>query len=455
MAQIPNTSKLTASTPQILNTIRANASTFYQDTVPYATNNSDNPKEIGAVIMQYTSLQNEFLNGLVNRIAYSVIKSKSYQNPWAFFKKGILAFGETIEEIFTNICEAESFNPDTAVNTVFKRRIPDVRTAFHYMNYQKFYPQTISDEQLRQAFLSWEGVTNLIASIVEAMYTAANYDEFLVMKYMIAKNIINGNIFSWSVPSPTAENASQIVSVARAISNKLEFMSSEYNAAGVKTHTPRNEQFIIVNADFDAIMSVEVLASAFNMSQAEFLGHRVLVDGFGILDTERLNNLLGDTPGYEEIGSDDLALLNNIPAVIVDKDWFMIYDNLLKFTEIYNSEGLYWNYSFHTWKSFGISPFANAVILNPQTSSVKNITVSPSATTVAKGQSAQFSANVTTEGFAPQDVEWSVNGKSDSTIISANGLLTVGSDETKTPLTVTAKSVFTPTVTGTASVTMS
>lgn len=455
MAQIPNTSKLTASTPQILNTIRANASTFYQDAVPYATNNSDSPKEIGAVIMQYTSLQNEFLNGLVNRIAYSVIKSKSYHNPWAFFKKGILAFGETIEEIFTNICEAESFNPDTAVNTVFKRRIPDVRTAFHYLNYQKFYPQTICDEQLRQAFLSWEGVTNLIASIVEAMYTAANYDEFLVMKYMIAKNIINGNIFSWTVPSPTAENASQVVSAARAISNKLEFMSSEYNAAGVKTHTPRNEQYIIVNADFDAIMSVEVLASAFNMSQAEFLGHRVLVDGFGILDTERLNNLLGDTPGYEEIGSDDLALLNNIPAVIVDKDWFMIYDNLLKFTEIYNSEGLYWNYSFHTWKSFGISPFANAVILNPQASSVTNITVSPSTITVAKGQSAQFSANVTTEGFAPQDVEWSVNGNSDSTVISSNGLLTVGSDETQNPLTVTAKSAFTPTVTGTASVTLS
>ena len=454
MAQIPNASKLKVSTPQILNTIRANASTFYQDTVPYATNNSDSPKEIGAVIMQYTSLQNEFLNGLVNRIACTVIKSKSYQNPWAFFKKGILAFGETIEEIFTNICEAESFNPDTAATTVFKRRIPDVRTAFHYMNYQKFYPQTISDEQLRQAFLSWEGVTNLIASIVEAMYTAANYDEFLVMKYMIAKNIINGNIFSWNVPTATAENASQIVSAARAISNKLEFMSSEYNAAGVKTHTPRNEQYIIVNADFDAIMSVEVLASAFNMSQAEFLGHRVLVDGFGILDTERLNNLLGDTPGYEEIGSDDLALLNNIPAVIVDKDWFMIYDNLLKFTEIYNSEGLYWNYSFHTWKSFGISPFANAVILNPQASSVTNITVSPSATTVAKGQSAQFSANVTTEGFAPQDVEWSVNGNSDSTVISGNGLLTVGSDETKTPLTVTAKSVFTPTVSGTASVTV-
>lgn len=454
MAQIPNTTKLTASTPQILNTIRANASTFYQDTVPYATNNSDNPKEIGAVIMQYTSLQNEFLNGLVNRIAYTIIKSKSYSNPWAFFKKGILAFGETIEEIFTNIAQAKSYDPANSPTTVFQREIPDIRTAFHYMNYQKYYKQTISDEQLRQAFLSWEGVTNLIASIVNAMYTAANYDEFLVMKYMIAKNIVNGNIFSWSVPVPSAATASQIVSAARSISNKLEFMSSDYNVAGVKTFTPRNEQYILVNSDFDAIMSVEVLATAFNMSQAEFLGHRVLVDGFGTFDIERLNALLGDTPGYEEISSANLTALNNIPAVIISKDWFMIYDNLLKFTEIYNSDGLYWNYDLHTWKCFGISPFENAVMLNPDTAQVTNITVSPSALTVAGGQSAQFSANVTAEGFAPQDVTWSVNGKLAGTTITQNGLLTIAVGETQTPLTVKATSVYTPTVSGSASVTV-
>ena len=260
MAQIPSTVTMRASSPQILNTIRANASAFYQDMIPYATNNSDNPKEIGAVIMQYSSLQNEFLNGLVNRIAYTIIKSKTYSNPWAFFKKGILAFGETIEEIFTNIAQAKSYDPASSPATVFQREIPDVRTAFHYMNYQKYYKQTISDEQLRQAFLSWEGVTNLIASIVNAMYTAANYDEFLVMKY-----IVSGNIFSWSVPAPSASTASQIVSAARSISNKLGFMSDKYNMAGVKTFTPRNEQYILVNSDFDAIMSVEVLATAFSV----------------------------------------------------------------------------------------------------------------------------------------------------------------------------------------------
>mgnify|MGYP000075391992 FL=1 len=73
---------------------------------------------------------------------------------------------------------------------MFKREIPDVRAAFHILNYQKFYKATISNDQLRQAFLSWQGITDLIAKIVDSMYTGANYDEFLTMKYMLARNIL-------------------------------------------------------------------------------------------------------------------------------------------------------------------------------------------------------------------------------------------------------------------------
>lgn len=454
MAKIPSSVKMSATTPDILNTIRANSSAFYQSMVPMVTNETDNPKEIGAIIMNYTSLQNEFLTGLVNRISRTILLSRLYENPWSVFKKGLLDMGETVEEIFTNICAAQTFDPSAAETNVFKRVIPDVRTAFHYLDYQKFYKQTISDEQLRQAFLTWDGVTNLIASIVTAMYTAANYDEFLVMKYILAKNAVNGNMYTVTIPTPTTDNAKSIIATARSYSNKLMFMSTSYNPAGVSTTTPRENQYVIVNTDFDGIMNVEVLASAFNMSNAEFLGHQILVDGFGNLDIERLNALIGDTPGYQEIGSTDLTALNNIPAMLVDENFFMIFDNLAKFTEIYNSEGLYWNYSFHTWKTFGVSPFANAVIFNPVAAAVTNVTVSPASLTVAKGQTAQFTANVTATGFAPQSVTWSVNGAADGTTISPSGLLTVDPAETQTPLTVTATSTYTPTKSGTATVTL-
>ena len=93
-----------------------------------------------------------------------------YTNPWADFKKGRLEYGETVEEIFVNLCRPYQFSPSKAEQDVFKRTIPDVRAAFHTMNFQKYYPITISDDQLRQAFLSWQGITDLIAAIVEMVY---------------------------------------------------------------------------------------------------------------------------------------------------------------------------------------------------------------------------------------------------------------------------------------------
>ena len=154
----PQVKTLNANSVEILNTLRANASPNYQDMVPYAEGSLDSVREIGAIIMQYPALQNEFLSALVNRIGMVLVTSKLYRNPWAFMKQGMLEFGETIEEIFVNIAKPFEFNQERSETTIFKREIPDVRAAFHVMNYTKFYKATISNDQLRQAFLSWNGM---------------------------------------------------------------------------------------------------------------------------------------------------------------------------------------------------------------------------------------------------------------------------------------------------------
>lgn len=171
MATVPKIKTLTNTSVDVLNAIRNNATQNYRDYVPKATANADSIREIGAIIMDYPALQNEFLSALVNRIGRVLITSKMYDNPWAMFKKGMLEFGESIEEIFVNMAKPFQFDPAVAESNVFKREIPDVRAAFHIMNYQKYYKSTVSNDQLRQAFLSWQGITDLIAKIVDAMYT--------------------------------------------------------------------------------------------------------------------------------------------------------------------------------------------------------------------------------------------------------------------------------------------
>ena len=343
MATKPKIRTLTNSSVDILNAIRNSATQNYRDYVPKATADAESIKAIGNIIMDYPNLQNEFLSALVNRIGRVLITNKTYDNPWAMFKQGILDFGETVEEIFVNLAKPFQFDPAVAENTVFKREMPDVRSAFHVMNYQKFYKTTVQNDQLRQAFLSWEGITDLIAKIIEALYTAANYDEFQTMKYLLAVNILNGRFHPVQISEVSTANMKGIISTIKGVSNKLEFLSGDYNVAGVKNNSLKSDQYFIVDTNFDATMDVEVLASAFNMDKAEFLGRRVLVDGFGELDKERLAELFADDPTYVELTDAQLTALNTIPCLIVDKDYFMIFDNFINITEQYNGEGLYWN----------------------------------------------------------------------------------------------------------------
>lgn len=441
MATKPAKLALAKSSVDILNAIRNSATANYRDYVPAAEPNQDSIREIGAIIMQFPALQNEFLSALINRIGRVMITSKMYDNPWAVFKRGTLDFGETIEEIFVNIAKPFQYDPAVAESKVFAREIPDVRAAFHILNYQKFYKSTIQNENLRQAFLSWDGITDLIAKIVDSMYTGANYDEFLTMKYMLAKHILNGELYAVQIPTVSAENMKGVVSTVKGVSNNLEFMTSKYNLAGVATYTNKPDQYIIVNSNFDAAMDVEVLAAAFNMDKADFMGHRVLVDSFGTLDTERLNELFKGDANYKTLTKEELTALDAVPAVLVDRNWFMIFDNLYNFTEQYNGEGLYWNYWYHVWKTFSVSPFANSVVFVPGAPSIKSVKLSPSGITTMKGQTVLLTADVKTENFASKAVKFTHTG-GDKVTIDPLGNVTIAPDYAGSSFVVTAKSVF-------------
>lgn len=460
MPSIPLVNKLSATSEDILNAIRNSASANYREYVPVASLSQNNIREIGAVIMNMPTLQNEFLSALVNRIGRVIVTSKMYSNPWAKFKRGIMEYGESMEEIFVNIAKPFQYDPAVAENKVFAREIPDVRAAFHFLNYQKFYKSTIEQEQLRQAFLSWQGITDLISKIVDAMYTSANYDEFLVMKYLVGKHILNGELTPVQISSVTAANMKANIGKIKGVSNNMEFMSTKYNLAGVANYSLKDNQYIIVNAEFDAVMDVEVLASAFNMDKADFMGHRVLVDSFGSLDADRLSEIFANDPNYEALTSAQLTALDGIPAVLVDEDWFMIYDNMLEFTEQYNAEGLYWNYWLHVWKTFSISPFANSAVFVPGAPGITSVTVTPDEAVVMPGQNVILSAAVVTTNFASQDVNWTatISGVTDVSpyvTISPLGVVSVSSDITAgTEITVTATSVVDSTKSDSATITV-
>lgn len=358
MARKIAVSTLNASTIDILNTIRANASYEYQSLVPEVQTEHDIPA-VGDILYGYPALANQFINALVNRIALVRVKSATFNNPYRMFKKGYLEFGETIEEVFVNIAKAVEFSAEKAHARELKRTLPDVRSAFHVMNWRVMYPVTIQDEDLRMAFTSLNGVQDLISKIVDSVYKAAEYDEFLLFKYLLIKAITKGKMY------PVAFDATNRTDGAiefRTASNMLTFMSNDYNSAGVKTVTPRDEQIIFMDARYNAQFDVEVLASAFNMEKADFMGRLYLIDKWDSFDNERFDIIRANSDQIEEVTSAELALMANVKAVIVDEEWFQVYDNNNKFTEDYVGSGLYWNYWYHTWKTVSSSPFSNALV---------------------------------------------------------------------------------------------
>lgn len=412
-------------------------------------------RAIGNIMMEYQPFMNAFINVLVNRIAFVLIKSRLYENPLSMFKKGVIEYGETVEELFVQMCDPHQYDPDYEDGTPFKRENPNIAAAFHAMNFQKFYKQTVSHDDLRTAFLSYNGITDLVGKIIEQLYTSAYYDEFLVMKYMIARLALNGNIYPFTIPEPTAANARSVTTTMVSTARDLQFMHNQYNEAGVTTYTDPSKLYVLLTNKVSSVFDVEVLALSFNMSKAELIGRQIYIDSFSTWDTARLAKIFKDDiyTSYTPFTQAELTKLASIQALMVDESFFMIFDNFIKMTEIYNPEKLYWNYFLHKWSTFSASPFAQAVLFNTQTSAVTAVTVSTNVTTAVPGAQVQATATVSGTGFVSSRVDWTVGGNvSPATTINAQGILTIAKNETATSLTVKATSIDDNTKSGTASV---
>lgn len=470
MAVKPTKAELNAKTPEILNTIRESIGGDFQEGTPHvlsageemadgvtATSNDSlmSIRAFGQAIMSNVGWQNAFLSELLNRIGLVIISSKSYQNPWTNLKRGRLEYGEVIEDIFINICEPYNYDPEVAESQVEKRVKPDVEAMLYRINSQIFYKQTIEQVTLRQAFTSSTGVVNLITGIIDAMYTAMEYDERLAMKYILVQRILNGTMYKQIIPSNATSE--QLITAVKTVSNLLMTPSRKYNSAGVLNYALKNDQYVFVTSAFDAQSGVEVLAKAFNVDYVQFSGRYIVLDDFSFTPDElaRLDIIFADEPSYVRPTSQQLTKLKEVPLVTVDKDFFMVYDVEQYFDMRRNQQGLYENNFLHVWKVYASGYFANAVMYVETEPTVTSVAVAPSQATMPKGSSLTMKATVTASDFADKTVHWEVTGGgTDVTINEKTGVLTIGNNATAQAYTVKAVSNGNPEKSGSATITV-
>ena len=420
---------------------------------------------IGKVIVNNERFKNAFINA-VNVIGLTMIDNNYWDDPWEnFTNSGYMSYGDSAREMAVDLAHVYDYNtyasdPDNFLENV----VPNVLEYIHPLNYQKFYKTTTSEEQIAMAFSSEGGLLDLINEIISSLYEGYKYDKYIVNKYMLCRRILDGTVTSVEIANFSNLSARERVSAMKNVSNLMTFRSPNYNPAGLRIATPFEKQILIMNTDFESALSTEVLATSFFMNEADFKSRGALIDGFGNHDTARLLEVLGDQ--YVAFSSDELSALANVPACIIDDEWFQnktyALDGAgdrgdgLRQTSFFNPETLRNNHWLHYWGIKSTSPFKNAVVFSLVTPGVTSVTVSPSSATVSKGDELKLSAIVTTTGFANKSVIWSVDDSSatDKVAISQEGLLVVPSNATVESITVTATSVYDHNVTGTATITV-
>ena len=432
---------------------------------------------IGKVIVNNERYKNAFINA-INVIGLTMIDRNYWEDPWEnFTNNGYLEYGDSAREMVVDLADVFDYNayaddPDHFLDNV----VPNVLEYIHPLNYQKFYKVTTSDEQMAMAFANEGGLLTLIDEIISSLYEGYKYDKYIVNKYMLCKRIIDGTVTPVYIADYASLSARARVSAMKNVSNLMTFRSPNYNPAGLRIATPFRNQIMIMNTDFEATMTTEVLATSFFLNEAEMKSRLALIDGFGNHDAARLLEVLGDQ--YVAFTEGELSALAAIPACIIDDEFFqnktyaldgrmgteiegvMSYENGgIRRTSFFNPETLRNNHWLHYWGIKSTSPFKNAVVFTTTKPNVTGVTVSPSTATLAKGQVGvlKLSATVATAGFANKAVVWTVddNAAADDVTITQEGLLTVPADATVDSITVTATSVYKKTVTGTATITMS
>lgn len=449
MATIPTTQQLRGdvNSPQIINAVLNNDSAF--DAVPRAVEGDISTiHTIGDILNGDIDLSNSFMKGLFNRIIQTVLQGLYFTNPWKRFKRGFLEAGDVIEEIAFTLANPHIY--DTTEDTAFpKQEIPDIKVALHKINYKKYYKRTVNRQKLLAAFTSYDGMERFVNEIISTLYTSAEYDEYVGMKYMIGRAVLNGYLQTIEVPgNATVADAQKTVTSIKAISNNMTILRTGYNYSGLPTRTLKENQIIIVNSDFDAALDVEVLAYMFNMEKGDLGGRRILMDSFNADDVARMNLLFKDEEGFVPFTAAEITALNKIPAILLDDRFFMIFDAAYEATVFFNPEKLYWNYWLHCWRIMSFSTFVNAIGFSSQVATITALTWdTTNPTSVARGGNAYFTVTPTYSAGTPgtSDISWSISGNvSSNTYILKSGAnqgqLFVDPAETATTLTVTASS---------------
>ena len=349
-----------------LNKIRQISSDIYHQYIPILEDDTD-ISALANPVMTVPEVYNEFCNALINRIVYTQIVTKTFNNPLRGLEGNVMPLGYAGQEIYVNPAKGRQYNVDDFAG-ILQKYEADVKVQYLIKNMDLQYPLTVVRTKLKEAFVSWESLDSFISGLTNSLYNGMYIDEFKWTKALVS-SAYKGNLVqveTVSSPLTSADLAKTFTTKARELFLNFQMPSTAYNAWSkvggsgkpITTWTDPEDIVILIRNDVRAYMDVEVLANAFQIDRAVLLGNIYPVDSFDVYDDEGTKIFDG----------------SNVFAFIADRNWFKIRPIDQFMENGYNANNRAMQYYLNNIKMYEFSLFANAVVF-----ATAEATVNPTA----------------------------------------------------------------------------
>lgn len=331
------------------------SNSIYHQYIPVVTASSS-IADFGTPILDpaNTAVLNDFV-GLLKKVIYTAVYAKTFNSPLAQLEGESMPMGQFIEDVYVNPVKARGFNVNDFAG-LLQKYDAEVATQYLTVNSDLQYCVTITREKLRNAFTSWANLEEFITGVTNALYNGAYITRYNQTKGLPLAAFKKGAVKYETITNPTNEaTAKALVRKMRADYSKMQIPSTAYNAwqdvkgegaFALKTWTNPEDIIVMISADVEALVDVEVLAAAFNMSKADFLGRVIVVDDFS---------------QYADDGT--VAVDGSmIKAMICDRAWFKIKTQDFAMEDFRNPNNRTYQLYLNDTRMVNYSLFANAKI---------------------------------------------------------------------------------------------
>lgn len=428
-----NPSKTTVSDQSfaILNAIR-NESDIFRTSTPLVQSLSD-AKAFGEFVTGAGRYKELFWGILINRIAVTLASGREFKNKLARFRRGKIGLGDIVQNVWVGLVLPEGWTSDVSnPGDVYRTNKPDAKVSMSAVNSKLSYEVTTNDTELSYAFTTEGGLFDMVSKIVERLITSEAYDDYLMFKWVMAKNLIANPdaVVGMGETLSSQATADNLTATMKEVVNDYPFMKTKYNEAHVQAPCPAEEIVFISTSKSRAKLDVYALAKAFNLTYEQFLGNEVQIDSFGFDDEDlvRLYNVLDENvalgliPAYNAFSDAELAYLKQITGAVLDNEWFMCWDKVYEMNSIYDPKHLNNNTFLTIHRIYSYNPFANMTYFTE--AAEPTVSLNKSTTTIAAGSNETLTATKTPNDSSVT-VTWSSSDTTKATVNSSGKVVGV------------------------------